>query len=93
MTTTERVEHLEQMMGQILALEKQSLEFHGETKTQMDRLLALEERSLEIHAGTRKLLAEQQAQLAEQRKDSKRFHALIARIYKKNGWDPDEDIF
>jgi len=71
MTTAERVNHLEEMLG---------------------RILVLEERSLEIHADTRRLLARQQAQLDKQLEDSKKFHALIDRIYQKNGWNADEDV-
>ncbi len=103
MTITERVEHLEDMMNRVLALEERLLEMVGndrrdlkDQEQMLNRLLALEERSMEIHADTRTQLAEQreyfEASLAEQREDSKKIHRLWVRLAQKHGWIDDEDI-
>ena len=35
MTTTERIEHIEQMMGRLMALEERSMEIHADTRAQL----------------------------------------------------------
>ena len=66
MTTTERIEHLEDrvghienMMDRLMALEERSVQFHAESKEQLANLQRLAERSMELHADTRTQLAEQ----------------------------------